>query len=89
MAFFFFFNFLLLLFIWLLKGYFNCSMWGLVPGPGIEPRPPALGAQRLSHWATGGSLNGIFHRNIKNNPNIYMELHKTSKSQSNLEKDYI
>ena len=40
------------LFIWLLKGYFNCSMWDLVPGPGIKPRPPALGAQRLNHWAT-------------------------------------
>ena len=23
----------------------SCSMWGLVPQPGIEPRPPALGAQ--------------------------------------------
>ena len=27
-------------------------MWGLVPGPGVEPRPPALGARRLSHWTT-------------------------------------
>ena len=25
-------------------------MWDLVPWPGIEPRPPALGAQSLSHW---------------------------------------
>ena len=30
----------------------NCSMWDLVPWPGIKPRPPALGAQTLSHWST-------------------------------------
>ena len=24
----------------------------LAPGPGIEPGPPALGAQSLSHWTT-------------------------------------
>ena len=29
-----------------------CSMWDLVPQPGIEPRPPALGVQSLSHWTT-------------------------------------
>ena len=27
----------------------NCDMQDLVPSPGIEPRPPALGAQCLSH----------------------------------------
>ena len=27
-------------------------MWDLVPWPGIEPRPPALGARSLSHWIT-------------------------------------
>ena len=27
-------------------------MWKLVPWPGMEPRPPALGAQSLGHWAT-------------------------------------
>ena len=27
--------------------------WDLVvPQPGIEPGPPALGAQRLNHWTT-------------------------------------
>ena len=31
---------------------FNCSIWDLVPWPGIKPWPPALGAQSLSHWAT-------------------------------------
>ena len=28
------------------------SMWDLVPWPGIEPGPPALGAWSLSHWTT-------------------------------------
>ena len=28
------------------------GMWHLVPWPGIEPRPPALGGQSLSHWTT-------------------------------------
>ena len=27
-------------------------IWDLVPRPGIEPGPPALGAQNLTHWAT-------------------------------------
>ena len=30
----------------------GCGMWDLVPRPEIEPRPPALGAQSLSHWTT-------------------------------------
>ena len=28
------------------------GLWDLVPWPGMEPRPPALGAQSLSHWTT-------------------------------------
>ena len=31
---------------------FSCSVWDRVPWPGTEPRPPALGAQSLSHWTT-------------------------------------
>ena len=31
---------------------FSCSMWDLVLWPGINPGPPALGAQSLSHWTT-------------------------------------
>ena len=31
---------------------FSCSMWDLVLCPGINPGPPALGAQSLSHWTT-------------------------------------
>ena len=34
------------------KRILSCSMWDLVPWPGIEPRTPALGAQSLSHWTT-------------------------------------
>ena len=34
---------------------FSCSMWDLVPWPGIEPRSPMLGAWSLSHWTTGKS----------------------------------
>ena len=30
----------------------SCSMWGLVPGPGIEPGRPALGVWSLTHWTT-------------------------------------
>ena len=32
--------------------HFSCSMWDLVLLSGIEPWPPALGAQSLSHWGT-------------------------------------
>ena len=27
-------------------------MWDLVPSPGIEPWPPALGVPSLTHWTT-------------------------------------
>ena len=30
----------------------SCGMWDLVPWQGIQPRPPALGAQSFSHWTT-------------------------------------
>ena len=30
----------------------SCSMWDLVPRPGIKPGPPALGAWSLNHWTT-------------------------------------
>ena len=32
-------------------GTLSCSMWDLVPWPGIEPGP-ALGARNRSHWTT-------------------------------------
>ena len=49
--FFFFFKDYLLLFILSAQGL-SCNMWDLVPWPGVEPRPPALGAWSLSHWST-------------------------------------
>ena len=36
-------------------GFFSCSMWDLFPWPGLEPGPPALWVQSLSHWTTKGS----------------------------------
>ena len=33
----------------------SCGMWDLVPGPGIEPRPPAFRVWSLSHWTNQGS----------------------------------
>ena len=46
-----------------LQGFFFCGAWGvgrkgyaacgiLVPQPGIEPMPPALGQWSLKHWTT-------------------------------------
>ena len=32
-------------------GLVSCGMWDIVPRPGIEPRPSALGAWSLSLWA--------------------------------------
>ena len=34
------------------RGILICSVWDLVPGPGVEPGTPALGARGLSHWVT-------------------------------------
>ena len=45
------------LFIWLhwllagAHGSFSCGVWDLAPWLGIKPRPLALGAWSLSHWA--------------------------------------
>ena len=46
------FFFFLILFIYLAALGLSCGMWDLAPWPGIEPGPPAVGAQRLSHWTT-------------------------------------
>ena len=37
----------------------SCSIWDLVPWPGIEPGPPALGTWSLSHWTTGKSSDTL------------------------------
>ena len=46
---FFFFN-IYFLFIYLAALGLSCSMWDLVPQPGVEPVPTALGVWSLSHW---------------------------------------
>ena len=46
------------LFIWL-SWVLVAACRILVPQPGIEPKPPALGAWSLSHW-TSGSPSGSF-----------------------------
>ena len=37
----------------------TCGVWGLVPWSGVEPRPPAFGAQILSYLATGPLGNSL------------------------------
>ena len=39
-------------FIYLAAPGLNGGMWDLLPQPGIEPRPPTLGAQNLHPWMT-------------------------------------
>ena len=39
-------------FMYLAAPGLSCSMWDLVPWPGTEPGPPALGVWSLSHWTT-------------------------------------
>ena len=60
---FFFFFFFKFLFIYLSALGLSCSMWDLAPRPGIEPGPPALGAQGPSHWTTRElpSLSILWH----------------------------
>ena len=51
-------HFLYIHFIWLFwvlvmaRGIFSFRMWALIPQPGMEPGPPALGVQSFSLWAT-------------------------------------
>ena len=42
-------------------GVFSCSVWDLVPQPGLKPKPPVLGAQSLSHWTTREVLAFLFN----------------------------
>ena len=73
---FFFSSILINLFVWLLQVLvaslrifhlscsmptMSCGMRGLVPCPGLKPRPPALGARSLSCWTTReGPLFSLF-----------------------------
>ena len=52
----------------------NHNMWDLVPWPGIEPGPPALGAWNLSHWTTREvSWNWFVENNGADSPHTIME----------------
>ena len=52
------------LFVYLSALDLSCSMWDLVPWPGTEPGPPALGAQSLSHWTTRKVPHTLFWKNL-------------------------
>ena len=41
----------------------SCSMWDLAPWPGMEPKPPVLGTQSLSHWTTREVLSFLYYKN--------------------------
>ena len=43
----------------------SCSMWDLVPRPGIELEPLKLRVQSLSQWLTAKSLELIFDFALK------------------------
>ena len=45
-------SFIILKNIYMAMPGLNCGMWDIVPPPGIESTPLALGAQGLSHWTT-------------------------------------
>ena len=49
-----------------------CSMWNLAPQQEMEPRPPTLGAQVLSHWTTREVLDfSIFKAESKQEKENY------------------
>ena len=50
----------------------SCCKWDPVPWPGIEPRPPALGAQSLSHWTSREVLKGLFLKPLTVCPSRYL-----------------
>ena len=52
--------FLLFIFIYVAAPGLSCSMWDLVPWPGIETRPLALGEQGLRHRTTREVLSSLF-----------------------------
>ena len=75
----FFFNFYLFIWLhWVLVaacGIFNLcwDMWDLVSRPGIEPGPPALGAQSLSHQTTREVLVLTFEYSDFFPKNVFVE----------------
>ena len=65
MHFFFFFKYLAAPGLIAARRIFSCSMWDLVPWPGIEPQPPTLGGHYPSHWTTWEAPHQSKHFNTK------------------------
>ena len=59
------------LFIYLAVPGLSCGMWDLVLWPRINPGPPALGVQNLSHWITGEVLSIILNCKILETTKIH------------------
>ena len=63
------------------------GMWALLPWPGVEPRPPALGAQSLRPWTTREVSNLILYdawiallsENTTNQPTIQTQMKENNK----------
>ena len=58
----------------------SCSMWGLVPWPGIKSRPPAQGVQSLSHWTPREvplSVDFDGQQLVKKSPRLAVLIHTT------------
>ena len=49
----------------------EACMQDLAPRPGIEPGPPALGVQSLTHWTTR-EVPGVFFQ--MRNPRVFLAL---------------
>ena len=63
-------------FIYLSVPSLSCSMWDLVPWPGMKPGPLALWVQSLSHWTTREvPVNSISIKLTKNKTNLDNRLH--------------
>ena len=54
------------IFIYLAASHLSCSKWDLVPWPGTEPKPRALGAWSLNHWTTREVPDFFFFFCMKN-----------------------
>ena len=64
-------NIYLLIFVCLIVPGLSCGMWNLVPQPGIEPGPSALGAQSLSHWTTREGRSYILEKKTRETEQLH------------------
>ena len=62
-------------FMYLAAPDLSCGMWNLVPWPGIEPRPPALGVQSPATGPPAKFLSCLLNAPLKNLPhNCYSKI---------------